>query len=737
MKKGRESKMVESKKKKSAVNVEPVEQKGEEDEDMYQALARSSQTGVYIAQDGKFRFVNPYMLNYSGYSKDEWIGRNVMDFLVPEDREKTRENAVAMLKGLRTTPYEYRFVTESGKRRLILESVISVRYHGKRAVLGNTMDITEETEAKAKLAEAEQLYRSFTTNTQTGVFVARKGKVKFANPHLLAYTQCETMDDILDVDLLDFVYPEDREATAENARRMLRGERSYPYEYRMVTKDGKIRWILESVAPIDYQGESAVLGSSIDITELVEMKEHLVEAQALESSLLAAIPHAVIGLENRRIIFANDSVKSVFGWEPQELIGRRTRVLYKNAEDYEAIADYFYPVLEQRKMCSGEFACVKKDGTEIECMINTARVGDVLKDRRIVVIYEDITERKRSERALRESEERYAALVEQAMDGIIIVQDNIYVFANKAMVGISGYETGELLGMAFEDIFVPEERDGVREYFQKSLKRKQGGNSFEGRLLCKGGAVKDVEVSFGSITIEGRRAEMGYIDDITFRKKAQDEIRQTVERLKKRLEETVNALASITEKRDPYTAGHQHRVAELTGAIAEELGLSEDQVEGAVVAATLHDIGKIYEPSEILSKPDLLTDIEFLMMKVHPEIGYDVLKNIDFPWPVALIVRQHHERMDGSGYPDGLKGDEILVEARILAVADVVEAMASHRPYRSALGVEEALKEITENRGREYDRDVVNACVRLFRKRGFAFSAGSEEDLAQKKKKAR
>ncbi|MDD5476087.1 MAG: HD domain-containing protein, partial [Syntrophales bacterium] len=152
-----------------------------------------------------------------------------------------------------------------------------------------------------------------------------------------------------------------------------------------------------------------------------------------------------------------------------------------------------------------------------------------------------------------------------------------------------------------------------------------------------------------------------------------------------------------------------------------------------VVAATLHDIGKIYEPSEILSKPDLLTDIEFLMMKVHPEIGYDILKNIDFPWPVALMVRQHHERIDGSGYPDGLNGKDILLEAKILAVADVVEAMASHRPYRSALGVASALKEITKNRGITYDRQVVNACLKLFRKKGFNFSGSPEEKLSRGK----
>jgi PAS domain S-box-containing protein/putative nucleotidyltransferase with HDIG domain len=703
-------------------------------ENLYQALAESSQTGVYVAQRGKFRFVNPYMLNYSGYGEDEWIGRDVTSFLYPDDREPTRRNAIAMLKGERTAPYEYRFVTKNGQTRWIMENIISVQFHGERAVLGNTMDVTEEREAKAKLAEAEQLYRSFTNNTQTGVFVARKGKVRFANPHLLAYTQCERMEDLIGSDLVDFIYPEDRESAAEHARQMLRGERSYPYEYRMVRKDGSIRWILETVAPIDYMGEPAVLGSSIDITELVKMKEHLVEVRALESSLLAAVPHAVIGLENRRIVFANDSVETVFGWNPQELIGRQTRVLYRSDEDYEAIAKHFYPMLERVRTTNGEFRCVKKDGTVIECLMSAARVGEELKNGRIVVVYEDITRRKQSERALRESEEKYAALVEQAMDGIVIVQNGSCLFANKAMAAMSGYEVGKLTGMPFQDLLVEGERDRVCGQY---LREATGGNKpalFESCLLCSDGSVKDVEIAFGAVTIEGQRAEMGYIRDITFRKKAQDEIRRTVDRLKKRLEETVNALASITEKRDPYTAGHQQRVAELTSAIAEEMDIGDDRTEGAVVAATLHDIGKIYEPSEILSKPDLLTDIEYLMMKVHPEIGYDILKNIDFPWPVARIVRQHHERMDGSGYPDGLAGNEILLEARIIAVADVVEAMASHRPYRSALGIDSALEEITKYRGKLYDPDVVDACVKLFKEKNFAFSTSSEEELVLKGK---
>jgi putative nucleotidyltransferase with HDIG domain len=194
-------------------------------------------------------------------------------------------------------------------------------------------------------------------------------------------------------------------------------------------------------------------------------------------------------------------------------------------------------------------------------------------------------------------------------------------------------------------------------------------------------------------------------------------------RLKKSLEQTTSALSFALEKRDPYTAGHQQRVADLALAIAIEMGLDEARLDCIRVSAILHDIGKIGVPTEILSKPTRLTEVEFNLIKLHSGIGYDILKDIDFPWPVASVVIQHHEKLDGSGYPQGLKGDAILTEAKILCVADVVEAMASHRPYRAALGIEKALEEIARNKGIHFEPAAVEACLHLFKEKGFAFKA--------------
>jgi GAF domain-containing protein len=222
--------------------------------------------------------------------------------------------------------------------------------------------------------------------------------------------------------------------------------------------------------------------------------------------------------------------------------------------------------------------------------------------------------------------------------------------------------------------------------------------------------------------------EMG--DDITYalemlqievqRRAAEQALSENQAKLRRGLEATIEAIAATVEARDPYTAGHQRRVASLACALGKEMGLAESMQQGLHFGALIHDLGKIQVPAEILSKPTRLTKLEFDLIKTHPQAGYDIVKGIDFPWPVAQMVHQHHERVDGSGYPQGLRGDAITLEARILAVADVVEAMASHRPYRPGLGLDAALREIEAKRGQWFDAAVVDACLRLFREQGFS-----------------
>jgi putative nucleotidyltransferase with HDIG domain len=185
------------------------------------------------------------------------------------------------------------------------------------------------------------------------------------------------------------------------------------------------------------------------------------------------------------------------------------------------------------------------------------------------------------------------------------------------------------------------------------------------------------------------------------------------------LEQTIQVIADTVDRRDPYTAGHQRRVADLSVHIARQMGLDEERVHGLRLAAIIHDLGKVGIPVEILAKPGRLTPTQMSLVKEHVEIGYEIIKDVKFPWPIADIVRQHHERLNGSGYPRGLSAGLILLESKILAVADVVEAMATHRPYRTALGIDAALEEVDKGRGSLYDSGAVDACIHVFREKGY------------------
>ena len=268
----------------------------------------------------------------------------------------------------------------------------------------------------------------------------------------------------------------------------------------------------------------------------------------------------------------------------------------------------------------------------------------------------------------------------------------------------------------------PEDRERVLAAVERKLQSEEP-YCLECRVKRKDGTYL-CWLDRGSVVYDesGKPARwIGAVTDITERKRAEKEVEESAGRLRQMMDGTVRAISSALEFRDPYTAGHEKRVAALSSAIAAEMGLPADQVEGVRITGYMHDLGKIAIPAEILFKPGRLSDHEFSIVKTHPQFGYDILKEINFVWPVALATLQHHERLDGSGYPQGLKGEAILLEARILAVADVVETMVSNRSYRPAVGLEAALKEISANKGILYDAEAAGACARVFKERGFRF----------------
>ena len=372
------------------------------------------------------------------------------------------------------------------------------------------------------------------------------------------------------------------------------------------------------------------------------------------------------------------------------------------------------------------------DDAAVELLIAGAR-DYVLKDRlarlapavrRALSEEQGIRNRKAAEQALRESEEKLKSIASSAQEAIVMAgNDGTIEFWNMSAEKMFGYTAEEAIGKSLHDLITPERlRQDARLGFAKFKDTGAGpiiGKVLELPCLRKDGTEFPAEHSFSAVKLKDKWHAVALVRDITERKEAEKKRQHDAERLQQSLEATIHAVASTIEMRDAYTAGHQRCVADLAAAIAKELGLPEEQIHGLHLAGTVHDLGKIHIPAEILSKPGKLTDIEFGFIKTHPQAGYDILKDVEFPWPIADIVRQHHEKLDGSGYPQGLKGAQILLESRIMAVADVIEAMASHRPYRPALGIEAALEEILKHRGTQFDPAVVDACVALFRDKGY------------------
>jgi PAS domain S-box-containing protein len=332
--------------------------------------------------------------------------------------------------------------------------------------------------------------------------------------------------------------------------------------------------------------------------------------------------------------------------------------------------------------------------------------------------------RKQAAEALEVSESRYRALYEYANDAIFIMKGEQFVDCNSKMLSMFGHSRKEIVGHSPTE-FSPLDHVGDEDpaHMLQRLRFAMAGEPqfFEWKCCRVDGSTFDAEVSLNTVTVGTETILQGIIHDITRRKQAEEDLERTLDRLQTAMSATIRVIGQVVETRDPYTAGHQRRAASLACAIASEMRLPTDVIEGIRMAGVIHDIGKVSVPAEILSKPGRLSLKEFELIKEHPQVGYDILKDVTFPWPIATIILQHHEKLDGSGYPQGLTKDEICIEARILTVADVVEAIASYRPYRPGLGIGAALEEIAANRSIFYDPDVVDACLIVFNSRGFKF----------------
>jgi PAS domain S-box-containing protein/putative nucleotidyltransferase with HDIG domain len=596
---------------------------------------------------------------------------------------------------------------------------------------------------------------------------------------------------------------------------------------------------------------------SREIAERRQAEESLKKIEALESSILSAIPHAVVGFHKRTIVFANDAVKYVFGWEPHELIGKSSRILYRSDEEYEEIGRHFYPVLETQRIHSEEFPCRRKDGKDILCKTTAAVIGRDLREMEIVAVYEDITEIKRMQEALSENEEKYHDLYQNAPDAYhSIGADGTILEVNNPWLRMLGYNRDEVVGkMKLTDLITDEGRvifrktfselkkrgfvenidysvrkkDGTflpvlinatavsdeegnflrsrsivrdnseRKAYQENLKRAAGEwrstfdsmpygvmlldadlrvvrtNDFVASLF--GTPIKEfagrncLELIYGGKPAEGmsildlrtltstktfehyipklNKYFMGYITpafdvngsvksfvlslvDVTEAKENEKRILDSRDAFLNMLKETdssyktlrelytglIRSFANAIDAKSPWTKGHSERVTRYALSIAKELKVKEKDLEDLRTAALLHDIGKIGTYDVILDKPDKLDAEELALIRTHPVKGEEILRPIRQLHHLLPIIRHHHERLDGKGYPDGLKDGEIPFLAKIITVADSFDSMTSDRPYRPAPPVEYAMSEIKRCSGTQFDPMAAGAFLRVLERKG-------------------
>jgi len=491
-------------------------------------------------------------------------------------------------------------------------------------------------------------------------------------------------------------------------------------EVGKVRSDNKVVPCILTALPLkDASGNIiGIVENFKDISERKKAEESILESEKRYRELDETLNEIVVELDTKgKITYANSKAFDETGYTKERFNKGLNVMQVVVPEDRIKLAGNFKKLLKGKELVRAIYTIKRKDGTTFPAITHSNYILDSkgkVTGIRVVVI--NISDIKESEEKVRESEEHHRSLFDNSLDGIYrTTLGGKYIDANPALVKMLGCGSkDELLA-----IDIP-----TQLYFRKEDRPgpNQRNRIFETRLKKKDGSVISVEINSRVICKDGKPVYYeGIVRDITRQIIAEKKLKESYRKLQKTLDGAINTLASIVEARDPYTSGHQKRVALLAIAISEELDLGRDKIEAMGAAALIHDIGKINVPASILARPGKISKIEFDMIKTHSQVGYDIIKRIEFPWPLADIILQHHERIDGSGYPKGLKGKDIKFEAKILAVADVVEAMASHRPYRPALGIDKALKEIKQGKGKLYDPEVVDACARLFTEKKFDF----------------
>jgi PAS domain S-box-containing protein len=698
-------------------------------------IEHSTDIIVFVDLKGTILYINPAIKQVLGFTPEERIGRKGFELVHPDDLKFMTDTFVTLITDKKSPVIhgEIHLRHKDGSWRT-LDAVGSnlVKDNIIQNVIVNYRDVTERRKAEEELRRSEEKYRTILEDIHEGYFeVDLSGKFTFFND-ILCRSTGYSRNELMGMNRKLYADKKEFDKVLRAYREIYEtGEPNKELVWKIRTKEGDIKYIEGFISllkdssgnPTGYRGIARDITERIHIEEKLRNEEERFRALAEQSS-------DIIILANRggAVTYENQAV-GVLGYNAKERIGSNAFDLV-HPDDLKLVKDIFETLFSDPK------APVQKIEVRLQHKNGSWRlfeaIGSNLVRKNIVeaamVNLRDITERKKAENFIRESEEKYRLLADHMKDQVWLMDlDLKWKYISPSLEKLLGYTLDELKHLRLENIITETSLQAAIEFFSIQLRKAVASPSnhlqhlLEIECRCKDGRHLWIESSFSFIRDDNGKpvSILGEGRDVTERKQAEAKLQQTLESLKKAVGTTIQVLVAALESRDPYTAGHQNQTTNLACAIAREMGLPEDKIEGILMAGSIHDIGKLSIPAEILTKPTKLTKIEFSLIKEHSRCGFDMLKDIESPWPLAQIVYQHHERLNGSGYPRNLKGDEILLEARIMAVADVVDAMGSHRPYRASLGIEAALEEIEQNRGILYDADVVDACVRLFREKGY------------------
>ncbi|MBN1691874.1 MAG: PAS domain S-box protein, partial [Dehalococcoidia bacterium] len=628
-------------------------------------------------------------------------------------------------------PWEFRVLDKDGRVIWVRSSSRPVYKEGKIVEINALMtDITAHKETEFALRESDERLKLTLEAVNEGVFDwTIPGNKTFYSPSsytMLGYEPYEFPQD--PPAWKGLIHPDDVEEGEREVRDHIENGEGYSVEVRMRAKSGEWRWILVRGRAVEKDaGGKAVrmVGTHSDITSRKQAEQLLSRQREEYRTILDSVPLMIAYVDkNGRIIRINKAGADALGMPPKQVVGKTfddffppdqaALFLKHNREVMDTKTPLIGRVL-QVMLPTGKAIWIQAD--IVPYLDGTGNsIGSIF-------VVMDITGRKAAEEALQESGERFRNMANLLPQTIFETDEKgNFTFVSSQGYQTFGYTEADIAtGMNVLQTIVPDDHQRA----VASIARRIGGEKFppnEYTAITKDGRTFPVLVYADPILKGGVYAGMrGMLIDITERKQMEQNLEESIDRLHKTLSDAVVTMGAIVEMKDPYTAGHQLQVARLAAAIAQEMDLPEAQVNTLRIAAAIHDIGKIYVPSDILAKPGKLGALEVSIIRTHAQGSYDILKNIDFGGPVAQIALQHHERLDGSGYPQGLKEKEIMLEAKILAVADVVEAMASHRPYRPSLGIDKTLEEIKQNKGRLYHPAAVDACLKLFNENRFQF----------------